>query len=163
MDTAAPAQMPHRRAPVHGGSTDAALLDLLDYLEKAGYRFITPTPPTHARVIARPDRQRARSLEDVLGWNLPFAPGTIDDDAVRLLHQAGLIDGTELLRSVLRVSWLRDRLFLHSAFPTTAEDSVFFGPVSYRFAEMVAKGIGRANAGIPVSHPSIISLLSLQK
>src|SRR3546814_10171303 len=76
-------------------------------------------------------------LEDVLGWNLPFAPGTIDDDAVSLLLRAGMIEGKELLRSVLRVSWLRDRLFLHSAFPTTAEDSVFFGPDSYRFAELV--------------------------
>src|SRR3546814_10136065 len=125
--------------PGHGGSNDAALLDLLDYRKKAGYRFITPTPATHARGIARPDCQRARSLEDVLGWNLPFAPGTIDDDAVRLLHKAGMIEGKELLRSVLRVSWLRDRLFLQSAFPTTAEDSVFLGPDSYRFAEPIGR------------------------
>src|SRR3546814_8699432 len=121
MDTAAPSETPHRMTPVHGGSTDAALLDLLDYLEKAGYRFITPTPATHARVIARPDRQRARSLEDVLGWNLPFAPGTIDDDAISLLLRAGMIEGKELLRSVLRVSWLRDRLFLHRSEEHTYE------------------------------------------
>src|SRR3546814_9068108 len=36
------------------------------------------------------------------------------------------------------------RLFLHSAFPTTAEDSVFFGPDSYRFAELVAKELERS-------------------
>src|SRR3546814_13399876 len=96
MDTAAPSETPHRMTPVHGGSTDAALLDLLDYLEKAGYRFITPTPATHARVIARPDRPRARSREDVLGWHLPFAPGTIDATAVSLLLWAGLMTGHEL-------------------------------------------------------------------
>src|SRR3546814_3231785 len=103
MDTAAPSETPHRMTPVHGGSTDAALLDLLDYLEKAGYRFITPTPATHARVIARPDRQRARSLEDVLGWNLPFAPGTIDDDAVSLLLRSE--EHTSELQSLMRNSY----------------------------------------------------------
>src|SRR3546814_16426853 len=99
---------------------------------------------TGVQTCALPICQRARSLEDVLGLNLPFAPGTIDDDAVSLLLRAGMIEGKELLRSVLRVSWLRDRLFLHSAFPTTAEDSVFFGPDSYRFAELVAKEIERS-------------------
>src|SRR3546814_8834715 len=120
------------------------IFDLLDYLKKAVYRFITPTPATHARVIARPDCQRARSLADVLGWNLPFAPGTIHDDAVRLLHRAGMIEGKELLRSVLRVSWLRDRLFLTSAFPTTADTSVFFGSASYSLAELLAMALARS-------------------
>src|SRR3546814_6507396 len=100
MDTAAPSETPHRMTPVHGGSTDAALLDLLDYLEKAGYRFITPTPATHTRVIARPDRQRAHSMEDLLGWNLPFATGTIDDDSDSLIRRSGMIEGKRIMRSV---------------------------------------------------------------
>src|SRR3546814_20074839 len=86
----------------------------------------------------------ARTLEDVLCWKLPFAPGTTDEYDVSLLLRAGIIEGKELRRSVLRVSWLRDRLFLHSAFSTTAEDSVFFGPDSYRFAELVAQELDRS-------------------
>jgi methylase of polypeptide subunit release factors len=38
-----------------------------------------------------------------------------------------------LWRSRLRISTAADTLFLHSAFPTEAENSVFFGPDSYRF------------------------------
>src|SRR3546814_9573362 len=135
---------------VTGGSTDAALLVLLEYHEKACFRFITPAPTTHARVIARHDRQRARSLEDVLGWNLPFAPGTLDDDAVSLLLRAGMIEGQELLCRVLLVSWLRDCLFLHSAFPTISEDPLFFCPGSYRSADFVATALARSLARPPV-------------
>src|SRR3546814_6418322 len=40
--------------------TDEALLSLLRLLKQQDYRFVTPKPATHARVIARPDRKRAR-------------------------------------------------------------------------------------------------------
>jgi hypothetical protein len=65
----------------------AALLDLLRLLDARGYRFVTPTPATHARVVARPHRARARSVADVLGWSLPFAPGTIDNAIETLLDR----------------------------------------------------------------------------
>jgi methylase of polypeptide subunit release factors len=121
----------------------AALLDLLRLLDARGYRFVTPTPATHARVVARPDRARARSVEDVLGWSLPFAPATIDDAIERLLDQAGaLIDRDGLRASTLRVSSLHDQLFLHSAYPTVEDDAVFFGPDSYRFADLIAGELG---------------------
>jgi methylase of polypeptide subunit release factors len=45
-------------------------------------------------------------------------------------------DGS-LLRSKVRVASLRDRLFLHSAYPTDRADSVFFGPDSYRFVRFL--------------------------
>ncbi len=42
------------------------------------------------------------------------------------LSHAGMIDRKEgLLRSKVRVSSIGERLFLHSAYPTEAEDSVF--------------------------------------
>jgi len=50
-----------------------AIQQLLAALEARRYHFITPTPTTHARVIAR--RSEARDLRDVFGWSLPFARG----------------------------------------------------------------------------------------
>lgn len=115
---------------------DSALLDLLRLLEASGYRFVTPTPATHARVVSR--RAASRDVRDVLGWSLPFAAGLLGPRIENLLRQANALEETAgLLRSRLRVSSLRDRFFLHSAYPTDAEDSVFLGPDSYRFADLI--------------------------
>lgn len=106
---------------------------LLAALEERGYRFVTPTPATHSRVIAR--RNHARDLRDVFGWSLPFSPSSIDPEIIDLLRNADLLDEHgELLLSKVRVATLDDHLFLHSAYPTIAQDAVFFGPDSYRFA-----------------------------
>ena len=40
-------------------------------------------------------------------------------------------------RSMVRLSTLDGLLFLHSAYPTTAADAVFFGPDTYRFAQAI--------------------------
>ena len=48
-----------------------------------------------------------------------------------------------LLRATIRVSSLDDRLFVHSAFPTEAEDAVFFGPDSYRFVDFLRAELPR--------------------
>lgn len=118
--------------------TSAALLRLIEALRRNGYHFVTPTPATHARVVARPDRREARDLADILGWSLPFAPAAIEPEFLALLEAAGALEKAGgLLRSTLRVSSLKDRLYLHSAYPTEAEDSVFFGPDSYRFADLI--------------------------
>jgi methylase of polypeptide subunit release factors len=116
------------------------LLALLKRLQSCGYAFVTPTPATHARVLNRPDRQIATSLTDALGWSLPFEPGALPDDIVRLLDGAAVLErtGDGRLRSLVRVSTVRGLLFLHSAFPTDDEDSVFLGPDSYRFADLIA-------------------------
>jgi len=121
---------------------DAALSALLGELKARGYAFVTPTPATHARVIARADRRTARDLADVLGWSLPFEPGLVEPALLALLESAGQIlpHGT-LLRAACRVSSLHGHLFLHSAYPTEAEDAVFFGPDSYRFADFVTAGL----------------------
>jgi methylase of polypeptide subunit release factors len=119
---------------------DDALLSLLQRLEAGGYDFVTPTPLTHARVVARPDKQVARSLRDVLGWSCPFAPGTVEPEIVDLLQRADALRPHEgLWKSTVRVSRVRGLLFLHSAYPTEAEDSVFLGPDSYRFADFIAR------------------------
>jgi methylase of polypeptide subunit release factors len=124
--------------------SDAALLRLLEILKQRGYRFVTPTPATHARVVARPDRCEARELVDILGWSLPFQRARIDAELLELLEADGALEAADggLWRSRLRVSSLNDALYLHSAWPTEAEDSVFFGPDSYRFANLIEAELG---------------------
>lgn len=126
--------------------TDDALLCLLQLLKRRGYQFTTPTPASHARVMARSDRGQARCVEDVLGWNLPFDASVIDPEIVEYLHNAGAIAHAKgLLRSLIRVSSLGGCLYLHSGFPTTDTDAVFFGPDSYRFANLIETELaGRA-------------------
>ena len=126
----------------------AALLALLAELKRRDYRFVAPTPATHARVVARHGLARPGNLRDVFGWSRPFEPGALDPALTRLLEQGGLIEAQDggLLRSAVRVSSLGQDLFVHSAFPTEAEDAVFFGPDSYRFAAFIAAELERGSA-----------------
>lgn len=118
----------------------AALTGLLTALRERHYSFITPTPATHARVIARQGKQVAHDLRDVFGWSLPFAVDAIDPNLVAFLRGADMLEQRgDLLRSLVRVSSLDDHLFVHSAFPTTRSDSVFFGPDSYRYARFLTE------------------------
>ncbi|WP_433306254.1 methyltransferase [Actinoplanes sp. CA-030573] len=124
-------------------AADAALLRLGRALKQEGYRFTTVTPATHARVNARPANAVARDLRDVFGWSRPFRPGVVPDELMALLREAGALApvtsaGEELWRSLVRFSSYDDELFVHSAFPTDAEGSVFFGPDTYRMADAVA-------------------------
>ena len=118
--------------------SDSALFELLQALSARGYHFVTPTPATHARVVARPERRMARNLADVLGWSLPFDRTAIDANILALLEAADMIETRDgQLRARCRVSSLHAHLFLHSAYPTESENAVFFGPDSYRFADFV--------------------------
>jgi SAM-dependent methyltransferase len=106
-------------------------------LREAGYSFITPTPETHRRVVARAGP--ARTLRDVFGWSRPFAPGVLPAALLTLLEEAGALEREgPLLRSAVRFSSLGPLLLAHSAWPTTAADAVFFGPDTYRFASFLA-------------------------
>jgi methylase of polypeptide subunit release factors len=117
---------------------EPALLALLDRLRDSGYRFTAVTPATHARVIARPGRGEARDLRDVFGWSLPFRRSLLPPDLVDTLAAAGALEEKDgLLKSRLRVASLGEALFLHSAYPTDGEDAVFFGPDTYRFADLL--------------------------
>lgn len=123
------------------------LFELLRHLRKTRYLFITPTPKTHATVLAREAGREATNTVDVLGWSLPFRSGSIDQNVEALLEQAGVVECVgEQKRATVRVASLDDNLFLHSAYPTTAADSVFFGPDSYRFARFVQKQLAGVSA-----------------
>ena len=115
------------------------LQELGSALKDLGYRFTTVTPATHERVNRRPGNARARSLRDVLGWSRPFGPGVLPERIVTLMDEAGVLDRSgDVWRSRVRFSSYDDELFVHSAFPTSAEDSVFFGPDTYRMADAAA-------------------------
>lgn len=131
--------------PVTAEGEAAALRDLLATLKQRDYRFITPTPATHARVLARADRQRATDLRDVFGWSLPFTRDLLDAALLEALETADLIEAAagDLLRSKVRVSTLGRDLLVHSAYPTDDTHAVFFGPDSYRFARFIADELRR--------------------
>jgi release factor glutamine methyltransferase len=110
-------------------------------LEDEGYAFVTVTPETHRRVMARATaagRSSAGSLRDVFGWSLPFEPSLLPPRMMELATAAGILarEGTRL-RSKVRFSLLHEHLFVHSAYPTTTGDAVFFGPDTYRYCDLV--------------------------
>ena len=114
------------------------LAALLQALDQEGYAFTTVTPATHARVLARRPGEAAHDLRDIFGWSLSFAPDTLSGELLDLLREGGAVEERNgVLRSLVRVSSLSGRLFLHSAYPTEAGDSVFFGPDTYRFARFI--------------------------
>jgi methylase of polypeptide subunit release factors len=107
---------------------------LLRALYERGYRFVTVTPTTHRLVNERPENAWAKTLQDIFGWNRPFTQENIDADIFELMHAAAVLravdDGWQ---SLVRVSSVADKLFVHSGFPTEAQDAVFFGPDTYRY------------------------------
>lgn len=141
---AAPAALSAEPGAAPPMSRRDALLALLRVLDAEGYRFVTATPATHARVIGRPGRTEARTLRDVLGWSLPFRPEVVPPAILDLLRAGETVrdasDGR--LQATIRVSSVRGALFVHSAYPTTDYDSVFLGPDSYRFADYIASRMG---------------------
>lgn len=133
----------------HLGGADLALLQLGRRLQADGYRFITPTPLTHQRVNDRAFGQNARTLREIFGWSRPFEPGLLSVDEQRQLQQAGvLVESNGRLKSHVRWSSLDDLLFVHSGFPTEAADAVFFGPDTYRFAQLIHSHLQQSFAPI---------------
>jgi SAM-dependent methyltransferase len=117
-----------------------AIVEIGRKLQASGYRFVAVTPASHERVLPR--RGAATTLEDVFGWNLPFAPGLLDQVTMDALAAAGALAEEEgKYRARLRFATARDLLFAHSGFPTTHQDAVFFGPDTYRFLSLIDRGL----------------------
>lgn len=131
---------------------DRALRDLLAALAARAYGFVTPTPLTHARVLAREPHRTAKSLADIFGWNVPFARNALDADLFELLVAADALEARgDLFVSRYRVARCAGLLFLHSSFPTLAAESVFFGPDSYRFAAFLRRALQDAGAELRIA------------
>jgi SAM-dependent methyltransferase len=122
-----------------------SLAELLRWLDSEGYGFTTVTPATHARVLARAPGAQASSLRDVFGWNRAFAPTLLPHGVMDVLRAADLLRpaGDGRMRSAVRVSALRGELFAHSGHPTDGADAVFFGPDTFRFADLLAQELQR--------------------
>ena len=122
---------------------DAFLLALGEALQAAHYRHVTVTPATHARVLRRAAGTAVASLADVFGWSRPFRETDLPAQIVALMRAAGVLhaDG-DRWRSLVRASSVGTTLHFHSAYPTGADNAVFFGPDTYRFVRAL-----RAEAG----------------
>ncbi len=115
--------------------TDSALLQLARALHDSAYCFTTVTPATHQKVNARPENAWAKNTKDVFGWSRPFHPHVLPPHILDLMQRAGVaVRFEDGFRPLIRVSSLSGELFIHSAFPTTEADAVFFGPDTYRYA-----------------------------
>lgn len=111
---------------------------LLTYLQMHDYRFTTISPASHEKVINRIENGVANDLIDIFGWNRPFKRETVDAQLFELMQSANIaIEVGDCWKSQLRVSSIDALLFLHSAYPTLGNEAVFFGPDSYRFANVI--------------------------
>lgn len=111
-------------------------------LQHTGYAFTTISVPSHRRVNAREHNASAHDLRSVFGWNRPFDAGVVGPEILQLMDGAGILaaEGTQY-RSALRASTLGGQLYFHSAYPTHDVDSVFFGPDTYRYEQVIATAL----------------------
>ena len=121
-----------------------ALTALLAYLRANSYAFTPVTPLTHQQVLSNRGGAAAASLQDIFGWSLPFKAQQLPSDLLLMLQASAVIgqapgDLAGLLTSHVRVASLDADLFVHSAFPTQARDTVFFGPDTVRFFNLIRK------------------------
>lgn len=118
--------------------TDQGLLRLGEYLMQSGYRCTAVTPLTHQYNNQRAANRLASDLRDILGWSRPFERSVVTDREFDLMRNADILTPQgQQWRSMVRWSSLGDLLCAHSAYPTDTADAVFFGPDTYRFAQLI--------------------------
>ena len=126
-----------------------ALTALAAAVLETGYAFTTVTPRSHAIVNERPGNAEARSLRDIFGWSRPFHAELLPAHIFEMLSALDLMEEVGgRYKSLVRFSSLRGRLFMHSAFPTEAVDSIFFGPGTYMFVDAVVDSLARRRAPV---------------
>jgi methylase of polypeptide subunit release factors len=119
-----------------------ALAALGHILLAAGYRFVTVTPDTHRRVNRRPGNAWAHDLRGVLGWSRPFRAGALPPAVDGALREAGLVEAAgDGERALVRASTIGEHLYFHSAWPTSDDDAVFFGPDTYRYVAALHRSL----------------------
>ena len=142
-DALQPRKFPERRRePIPADPDEGApLVELGRELKSRGYRFTTITPASHARVLDRPLLGKA-SLRDIFGWSCSFSAEGFPEELLTCMIKARVLArDVRGFRSTVRCSTLGEQLFLHSAFPTTEPDAVFFGPDTYRFARFIEQSL----------------------
>ena len=122
---------------------------LLQYLKTQDYRFITISPSSHEKVNKRPENAMANDLAGIFGWNRAFNADAVEGSLFYLMQSAKILTKVEHgLKSRLRVSSIKDQLFLHSAYPTIGNEAIFFGPDTYRFANAIHHFLSTNNKAI---------------
>jgi release factor glutamine methyltransferase len=143
-------------------SRELALVEVGRLLRDAGYQFTTVTPETHRRVTARPGSERAGSLRDVFGWSRPFEASLLPAPMLKALSRAEMVgERGGLLASHVRFSTLGDGIYVHSAYPTTDEHSVFFGPDTYRYCALLRREVTAAKRVVDIGCGSGVGGLCL--
>lgn len=136
----------------HGAASDAskaALVKLGTALKQHAYEYTTVTPLTHKRVNARASAALAHDLPAIFGWNRPFKSAVPGSYILELMQAAGVLESDDLTaRATVRASTLGGQLYFHSAWPTVAQDAVFFGPDTYRFVAAVQRALPLLGAPI---------------
>lgn len=114
------------------------LVSLGQYLQEVEYQHTVVTQLTHSYNNQRLAYPYARNLRDILGWSRPFERALVSPRVFELMLNAGILTPQgEGWCSSVRWASLRNLLCVHSAYPTDAEDAVFFGPDTYRFAQLI--------------------------
>jgi methylase of polypeptide subunit release factors len=132
------------------------LIELLAQLKSSGYHFVTVTPDSHRRYLEKADNgfeqmSETEILREFFGWNRFLPEDLIPAEILYLLHRADFLERSQrMVKSRLRFSSLDDLLFMHSAFPTIENDSVFFGPDTYRYLRFVKEKIQNAKALVDI-------------
>ena len=141
---------------------EEALLEVGWRLRDAGYHFITVTPETHRRVLAREGGAPARTLRDVFGWSRPFDSSVLPAPIFHALCRAEKCEERNgMFASQVRFSTLGATSYVHSAYPTTAEAAVFFGPDSYRYCALLAREVKQAARAVDLGCGSGVGGLSI--
>jgi methylase of polypeptide subunit release factors len=146
------------------------------------HRRVLLRPPPKLSTL--PPQQRLRAI---FGWSQPFAQNDVPaalwtlmeaadvlkpcpQQAADLLtthqHQAtGLaqpyLPQTDQWRSTVRFSSLGADLYVHSSYPTHADQAVFFGPDTYRFANLLQARAPKAQRCLDVGCGSGAGALSI--
>lgn len=113
------------------------MIEIGTVLRKAAYHFITVTPETHRRVLARRENERPVDLRDVFGWNRKFSSADLDLEIFELMRTADVVRGADECTCAIRYATRNQLLLLHSGYPTVEQDAVFMGPDTYRFLNLV--------------------------
>lgn len=122
-----------------------ALAELLRFIKQENYCFTAITPVTHQHVLKRQPILGA-TLRDIFGWNKPFVLHDLPSKLRTIMIDSDLLRPVGLLvKSAVRIASLDEDIFVHSSFPTTQEDAVFFGPDTYRFARFIRQELNIAS------------------
>lgn len=127
--------------------------EIAEALKNRSYSFTTVTPESHRRLIERNGVSNDASLDifrRLFGRSLPVVAAELPQSILRSLESAGVPVLKGLVRSPMRFSTLDSLLFMHSAFPTTGADSVFFGPDTYRYVRFLKSKIKRASTVVDI-------------